>query len=211
MLNKDETSKHRPQYFKLKDWKWWLLVVLHIIFLVAGQAEGIKLGRYYYEQGGKNKWMIALSQPAGLLLLFIPLVLLPSSQNPPTSSTSPSAIVLASFYFVLGVLVASETMLFSHGLSCLSASTYSLLCPTQLIFVAVFSYFINSQKFTVLILNSMAVLLLFVALVAVNDNSEGPTEVSNLKYFIGFIWTLTASAIASLFLPLMQLSFQKVL
>lgn len=106
----------------------------------GSQAAGIKLGRYYYEQGGKNKWMIALSQTAGFPLLFIPLFLFPSSQNPPTSSTSPSAIVLASFYFVLGVLVASETMLFSHGLSYLSASTYSLLCPTQLIFIAVFSY-----------------------------------------------------------------------
>lgn len=101
----------------------------------GSQAAGIKLGRYYYEQGGKNKWMIALSQTAGFPLLFIPLFLFP-----PTSSTSPSAIVLASFYFVLGVLVASETMLFSHGLSYLSASTYSLLCPTQLIFIAVFSY-----------------------------------------------------------------------
>ncbi|GMN62013.1 hypothetical protein TIFTF001_031112 [Ficus carica] len=157
---------------------------------MAGQPAGIKLGRYYYEQGGKNKWMIALSQTAGFPLLFIPLFLLPSSQNPPTSSTSPSAIVLASFYFVLGVLVASETMLFSHGLSYLSASTYSLFCATQSIFVAGFAYFINSQKFTVLILNSMVVLSLFVALVAVNDNSKGPTEVSNLKYFIGFVCTL---------------------
>ncbi|KAG4170098.1 hypothetical protein ERO13_A12G125401v2 [Gossypium hirsutum] len=84
---------------------------------------------------------------------------------------------LALLYFVLGVLVAGDNMLYSVGLLYLSASTYSLICATQLAFNAVFSYFLNSQKFTALILNSVVTLSLSAALIAVNDNSDGPSGV----------------------------------
>ncbi|KAB2595176.1 purine permease 11 [Pyrus ussuriensis x Pyrus communis] len=49
------------------------------------------------------------------------------------------------------------------------------------------------------------------ALIAVNDDSGGPTGVSKGKYILGFICTIGASALYSLLLSLMQLSFQKVL
>ncbi|XP_010097760.2 probable purine permease 11 [Morus notabilis] len=203
MLAKDESSN-----FKLKHWKWLVLVALQVILLLVGQASGIILARFYYAQGGKSKWLIALSQTAGFPLLLIPLFLLSSSKNP---SSSPSAKVLAPVYFVLGMLLAGETIFFSFGLSYLSASTYSLLCATQLVFVAVFSYFINSQKITILILNSVVVLSLSAALVAVNDDSKGPTGVSNSKYIIGFICTLIGSSIASLLFSVTQLSFHRIL
>ncbi|PPR93837.1 hypothetical protein GOBAR_AA26828 [Gossypium barbadense] len=93
----------------------------------------------------------------------------------------------------------------------LSASTYSLICATQLAFNAVFSYFLNSQKFTALILNSVVTLSLSAALIAVNDNSDGPSGVPKGKFLIGFLCTLGAFALYSLLLSFMQLSFQKVL
>lgn len=211
ILAKDETSTHQIQLVKLGRWKWWLLVVVNVVFLLVGQAAAVLLGRFYYDQGGNSKWMATLVQTAAFPVLFIPLFLLPSSKDTSTSSTPPSFAVLALIYISLGVLIAGDNMLYSIGLLYLSASTYSLICATQLAFNAVFSYFINSQKFTALILNSVVVLSLSAALIAVNDDSGGPSGISRAKYTIGFICTVGASALYSLLLSLMQLSFQKVL
>ncbi|XP_015886490.3 probable purine permease 11 isoform X2 [Ziziphus jujuba] len=211
ILEKDETSTDHIQPVKLDQWKWWLLVAANIVFLLVGQAAAVLLGRFYYDQGGNSKWMATLVQTAAFPILLIPLFLLPSSKDTLTSSTPPSLRVLGSIYFSLGVLIAGDNMLYSIGLLYLSASTYSLICATQLAFNAVFSYFINSQKFTALILNSVVVLSLSAALIAVNDDSDGPSGVSRSKYIIGFICTVGASALYSLLLSLMQLSFQKVL
>ncbi|XP_030479802.1 probable purine permease 11 [Cannabis sativa] len=212
ILSKDEPSPPQLQFAKLKRWQWWFLVAINIAFLLVGQAAAVLLGRFYYDQGGNSKWLATLVQTAAFPLLFIPLFLLSSSSRYPSSTfTAPSIKVLASIYFLLGILIAGDNMLYSIGLLYLSASTYSLICATQLAFNAVFSYFINSQKFTALILNSVVVLSLSAALIAVNDDSGGPAGVLRSKYIIGFICTLAASAIYSLLLSLMQLSFQKVL
>ncbi|KAK8266094.1 hypothetical protein V6Z12_D12G222200 [Gossypium hirsutum] len=198
-------------FLKLKRWQWWLLVAINIFFLIAGQAAAVLLGRFYYDKGGNSKWMATLVQTAGFAVLCIPWFLLHPSRQASTSSTSPSIKTLALLYFVLGVLVAGDNMLYSVGLLYLSASTYSLICATQLAFNAVFSYFLNSQKFTALILNSVVILSLSAALIAVNDDSDGPSGVPKGKFLIGFLSTLGASALYSLLLSFMQLSFQKVL
>ncbi|KAH0862485.1 hypothetical protein HID58_079696 [Brassica napus] len=114
-------------------------------------------------------------------------------------------------YVLLGVIVAGDNMLYSVGLLYLSASTYSLICATQLAFSAVFSYFINAQKFTSLILNSVVLLSFSATLIALNDNADAPSGVSRSKYIVGFVCTLAASALYSLLLSLMQFSFEKVL
>ena len=202
---------NQSPFLELKRWQWWLLVVINIFFLIVGQAAAVLLGRFYYDQGGNSKWMATLVQTAGFPILCIPLYLLHPSQEASTSSTSPFIKTLALLYFVLGVLVASDNMLYSVGLLYLSASTYSLISATQLAFNAVFSYFLNSQKFTALILNSVVILSLSAALIAVNDDSDGPSGVSKGKFLLGFLCTLGASALYSLLLSLMQLSFQKVL
>ncbi|KAE8671343.1 putative purine permease 11 [Hibiscus syriacus] len=198
-------------FLKLKHWQWWAMVAINIFFLIAGQAAAVLLGRFYYDQGGNSKWMATLVQTAGFPVLFIPLFFLRPSSEASTSSTSPPIRILALIYFVLGAVVAGDNMLYSVGLLYLSASTYSLICATQLAFNAVFSYFLNSQKFTALILNSVVILSLSAALIAVDDDSEGPSGVSKKKFLIGFLATLGASALYSLLLSLMQLSFQKVL
>ncbi|KAB1206282.1 putative purine permease 11 [Morella rubra] len=196
---------------KLNQWQWWFLVALNIFFLVIGQSAAILLGRFYYDQGGNSKWMATLVQTLAFPILFIPLFLIPSSQEPPTPLVPPSIKILALIYFSLGMLIAGDNMMYSVGLLYLSASTYSLICATQLAFNAVFSYFINSQKFTALILNSAVILSFSAALIAVNDDSEGPSGVSKWKYIISFLCTLGASALYSLLLSLMQLCFQKVI
>lgn len=194
---------------KLGRWQWWILVAVNIFFLIAGQAAAVILGRFYYDQGGNSKWLATLVQTAGFPILFIPFIFLASTKDSSDSSTAPSIITLLLIYFFLGALIAGDNMLYSVGLLYLSASTYSLICATQLAFNAIFSYFINSQKFTILILNSVVVLTLSASLIAVDDDSGAPSGVSKWKYFIGFICTITASALYSLILSLMQLSFEK--
>lgn len=185
-------------------------MALNIFFLLVGQAAAVLLGRFYYDEGGNSKWMSTLVQTAAFPILFIPLFLIPSSKEPSTAA-QPSFSVLATIYIALGIVIAGDNMLYSIGLLYLTASTYSLICATQLAFNAVFSFYINSQKFTALILNSVVILSMSAALVAISDDSEGPSGVSKTKYAIGFISTVAASALYSLLLSLMQLSFQKVI
>jgi len=129
---------------------FWLLSALNIVFLLAGQGGGIILGRIYYDNGGKSKWMSTLVQSAGFPVLLIPyfLIPLPKQHSDSSNQTPPPMIKVTMIYFLLGALTAGENMLYSVALLYLSASTYSLISATQLAFNAVFSFFINGQKFT---------------------------------------------------------------
>ncbi|XP_058104172.1 probable purine permease 11 isoform X2 [Magnolia sinica] len=195
----------------LRHWQWWFLVILNIFFLLSGQSVATLLGRFYYDKGGNSKWMATLVQTAAFPFLLIPLFLFPSSPSPSTTTPPPSVKMLAFIYISLGLLIAGDNMMYSYGLLYLPVSTYSLICATQLAFNAVFSYFLNSQKFTPFILNSVILLTFSAALLGVRADSEGPNRVSAGKYAVGFLCTLGASATYSLILSLMQLSFQKVL
>lgn len=205
------TAYHHPVH-KLKSLQWWLLVITNILFLVIGQAAAVLLGRYYYDKGGNSKWMATLVQTAAFPILLIPYFLLRSKdESSPPLSNPPSILFVIFIYVVIGALIAGDNMLYSIALLYLSASTYSLICATQLAFNAVFSYFINRQKFTALIMNSVVILSLSAALLAINDDSSTPQGVSRRKYVIGIITALAASALYSLLLSLMQLTFEKVL
>ncbi|KAJ4953342.1 hypothetical protein NE237_030174 [Protea cynaroides] len=196
-------------------WHWWLIVALNILFLVVGEVAAVLLGRFYYEQGGNSKWMGTFVQTAAFPILFIPLFILCSHESSTTTKTAlsnqPSVTILTFVYVSLGVLLAGGNMMYSIGLSYLSASTYTLVCASQLAFNAVFAFFINSQKFTALILNSVVILSLSSVLIEVHSDSTELAGVSKGKYILGFLSTLGASAIYSLHLSFMQFSFQKVL
>lgn len=101
--------------------------------------------------------------------------------------------------------------MYSYGLLYLPVSTYSLLCATQLAFNAVFSFFLNAQKFTSYILNSLVLLTISASLLAFNSESDTTTRLSKEKYVIGFLCTLGASATYSLYLCLLQVCFEKVI
>ncbi|EOY24099.1 Drug/metabolite transporter superfamily protein [Theobroma cacao] len=193
--------------------------MIYIFFLLAGQSTATLLGRLYYDKGGNSKWMATFVQSAGfpillpLLFFFSPPTKSITSSNPIASSITrqPKTSTLVFLYVALGLLLTGDNMMYSYGLLYLPVSTYSLLCATQLAFNAVFSFFLNSQKFTPLILNSLILLTISAALLAVNADSENTSTVSKGKYAIGFLCTVGASATYSLYLSLVQLSFQKVI
>lgn len=211
ILTKDRSETTVPTLLKLNRWQWWILVGLNIFFVVAGQTAAVLLGRFYYNEGGASTFLATLVQTAGFPILFIPLLFLPASNKSPTPPDSLSRKYIFLIYIFLGVIVAGDNFLYSKGLLYLSASTYSLICATQLAFNAVFSYFINSQKFTPLILNAVVILSYSAALLGVNESSDAPEGVTKSQYAIGFICSISASALYSLVLSLMQLTFEKAI
>ncbi|XP_071686388.1 probable purine permease 11 [Rutidosis leptorrhynchoides] len=194
---------------KLKQWQWWLLVIINISFILIGQVFAVILARLYYDQGGNSKWLVTFLQTAAFPIFFVPYFLFRSSKESSTTSTSSFSVIFLIYTFV-GLLIGADNMLFSMGLLHLSASTYSLICATQLAFNAVFSYFINSQKFTALIFNSVVVLSLSASLLAINDDSK-PSGSTSEKYALGFVSTLGASALYAFLLTITQLTFQNVI
>jgi hypothetical protein len=206
------TNETDPQSSPAKHWHWWLMVVLNIFFLIAGQTASTLLGRFYYNQGGNSKWMSTFVQTAGFPVLFIALYLFRSkSTQTATASPETSGIKITLIYIALGLIIAADDLMYSYGLLYLPVSTYSLICASQLAFNAVFSYFLNAQKFTALIFNSVVLLTFSAALLGVDEDSQGTNGLSHGKYILGFVLTLGASATYSLILSLMQVTFEKVI
>ncbi|KAK4262495.1 hypothetical protein QN277_028050 [Acacia crassicarpa] len=214
-----EQSSHRdmdvtrqPQRSRFREYKRWFLVSLYIVFLLVGQSVGTLLGNFYYVKGGSSKWMATFVQSAGFPVL-IPLLFYFSqrSKSRRTMLNKPSAFTIALLYLAFGLVLTGDNLMYSYGLLYLPVSTYSLLCATQLAFNALFSYLLNSQKFTPFIFNSLVLLTLSASLLAVNSDSEESKGLSKTKYIIGFLCTLGASATFSLYLSLLQLSFEKVI
>ncbi|GAB4862013.1 Probable purine permease 11, variant 2 [Ancistrocladus abbreviatus] len=208
---KDEKSTEPSMLPKLNRTQWWLLVALNIFFVIGGQTAAVLLAKFYHDQGGSSTFMATIVQTAGFPVLFIPLLIMPSSSWSSIASNPLSWKQTILIYVALGILTAIDNLLYSLGLFYLSASTYSLICATQLAFSALFSFFINSQKLTPLILNSVAMLSLSSALLAVNESSDAPQGVTKLHYAIGFLCSLGGSAFYALLLSLIQLSFHKAL
>lgn len=196
---------------------WWLRMALYTFFVLSGQSTATLLGRLYYDKGGNSKWMATIVQSAGFPILLLPLSFFFSPTNPtinPSHSNSanpPSTSTIAFTYVSLGLLLAGDNLMYSYGLLYLPVSTYSLICASQLAFNAFFSFFLNSQKFTPYIINSLVLLTISTTLLVIGADSEDPTEHTEREYAIGFLCTLGASAAYSLWLSLTQLSFQKVL
>ncbi|XVE65231.1 hypothetical protein DITRI_Ditri07aG0164600 [Diplodiscus trichospermus] len=211
-LNSDKVIPHtyQPQPPRFKHYKRWTRVTSYILFVLAGQSAATLLGRLYYDKGGNSKWMATFVQSAGFPIL-LPLLFFFSPSTKPTPIKASSSIVF--LYVAFGLLLTGDNLMYSYGLLYLPVSTYSLLCASQLAFNGVFSFFLNSQKFTPLILNSIILLTISAALLAVNADTDNTTSsaVSKGKYAIGFLCTVGASATYSLYLSLVQLSFQKVI
>ncbi|KAJ6701273.1 PURINE PERMEASE 9-RELATED [Salix koriyanagi] len=220
--NDASSIDNKTQPPKLTHYKWWLRVTCYILFLLSGQSAATLLGRVYYDKGGNSKWMATFVQSAGFPILLPLLLFFPSSINSNTATNpisasfankpeAPRLSTLTFLYVGFGALLTGDNLMYSYGLLYLPVSTYSLLCATQLAFNALFSFFLNSQKLSPFVLNSITLLTASASLLAVNADSENPAGISRRKYVIGFLCTLGASATYSLYLSLVQLSFEKVI
>ncbi|XP_013604233.1 PREDICTED: probable purine permease 10 isoform X3 [Brassica oleracea var. oleracea] len=193
-------------------YKRWLRVIAYTFFVISGQSVAAILGRVYYDNGGKSKWLATVVQLVGFPVL-LPYYLLSIKTHATThtdsKAASPRNRVLV--YVALGVLVGAGCYLYSIGLLYLPVSTFSLICASQLAFNALFSYFLNSQKLTPIILNSLLLLTISSTLLAFNNEESNFKKVTRGQYVTSFICTIGASAGFGLVLSLQQVALRKVL
>ncbi|KAJ6301953.1 hypothetical protein OIU77_016124 [Salix suchowensis] len=176
-----------------RSYRRWIRISIYTVFLLVGQTVALLLGRLYFVKGGNSKWMATLVQLAGFPVL-IPFYLISTTKKPRTDDSqikSPSIKTLALVYVSIGLLVAAGCFLYSVGLQYLPVSTYTLICASQLAFNSLFSFFLNAQKFTPFIINSLVLLTISsILLVFNNESSDGTAGVSRAKYAIGFTCTV---------------------
>ncbi|KAJ4826635.1 hypothetical protein Tsubulata_002239 [Turnera subulata] len=200
----------------MNNYRWWFLVVIYSVFLLAGQSVATLLARLYFDRGGNSNWMATFVQPCGFMIL-LPLYFIssapknPDDANTTTNTSSPSFLVLMLIYISFGIFIAADCMFYSLGQKYLPVSTFSLLCASQLGFNALFSFFLNSQKFTPFIVNSLVLLTISSALLVFQGKSVTSVENPEGKYAVGFICTVVASAGYGLLLSLTQFAFRKIL
>ncbi|XVF40190.1 hypothetical protein PTKIN_Ptkin01aG0091700 [Pterospermum kingtungense] len=170
-----------------KNYKWWLRIFVYTIFVLCGQSIATILGRLYFEKGGNNKWVATLAQIGGfpVILPFYTIFLCknPNANSGSTIDTNPY----------------------------LPVSTVTIIIASQLAFNAFFSYFMNSQKFTPYIINSLVLLTVSSVLLVANNHSEKPDGVSKSEYAAGFICTICGAEVYGFLLSSQQLAFRKVL
>ncbi|KAL2322944.1 hypothetical protein Fmac_027323 [Flemingia macrophylla] len=205
-----------PQPLRFREYKRWLRVTLYAILLLACQCSATLLGTLYFEKGGKSRWIASFVLSAGfpilLPLLFYSQKHVKSTKHPNNDppKTKPKPSMICSFYLAFGLMMAAMNLLYTYGISYLPLSTFTLVCTSQLGFNAIFTFFINSQKFTALIFNSIVVLTLSIALIALNTESEDTKHHPKEKQIIGFFCALAASATFSLHHSLLQVYFKEV-
>ena len=205
---------HQSTKPQIKGHIWWIKMGIYSLFVLSGQTVATLLGRLYFDKGGNSKWMSAFVQLAGFpLLLPFYCILLPKNSTTDSIDTDrPPALTFAFLYVSLGILMAGMCLLYSYGTSNLPVSTFSLICASQLGFNAFFSFFLNAQKFTFFITNSLVLLTISSALLVFQpDDASDSKKISKGKYIIGFLCTLFASAGYALMLSLTQFAFKKII
>ncbi|KAK8575971.1 hypothetical protein V6N13_032714 [Hibiscus sabdariffa] len=194
----------------------WLRVALYAIFGVSGQASALLLSRLYYQKGGTSNWVESVTQVAGfpfLLPYYFSQCTFGSttvSSNNDDTVVEPKLSTLTFVYVYIGLIMAVNSLLYSIGYEYLPVSIVSLVSASQLAFNALFSYFLNSQKFTPFIINSLLLLTISSVLTVSNNTSEELHGISNGNYALGFICTFSATALYGLMLASQQLVFRKV-
>ncbi|EPS62038.1 hypothetical protein M569_12755, partial [Genlisea aurea] len=202
-----------------RNYKWWIQMSIYSIFVLSGQAIGTILQRLYFTNGGKSKWMATLVQVAGFPILLIPFSWLktrpvPESDPITNGGLRRTRLLLAAVYFALGGFLAVDCMLYTIGIQYLPVTTFTLICASQLGFNAIFSYFLNGQRFTPYIVNSVFVLTVSSVLLVFQSDNKGGDSAAALgknKYVLGFVCTLLASAGYGFMLSITQLVFRKMI
>lgn len=188
-------------------------MAIYSVLVLSGQSAATLLGRLYYEKGGNSEYVAALMQCAGFPIL-IPLLFIKTGENKNLTTEQiqeTNSFALPILYICFGMFLAFDCMLYAVGLMYLPVSTYSLVCASQLGFNAFFSYFINSQKLTPLIVNSIYILTISTIILALLPDSSSGQASGQGKHTLGFVCTLTGSAGYALLLSVQQLAYGKVL
>ncbi|GMI72330.1 hypothetical protein like AT4G18220 [Hibiscus trionum] len=190
----------------------WLRVILYAVIAVSGQTSGLLLSRLYYQKGGTSNWVESLTQVVGFPVLLPYYLYRCLKTGLPHSDpfVKPRLLLLVLVYVYMGLLMAANSLLYSIGFEYLPVSIFTLVSASQLAFNALFSYFLNSQKFTPFIINSLLLLAISSVLTVSNNTTGNLQGIANGNYALGFICTFSATAVYGLMLASQQLVFRKV-
>ncbi|OMO82878.1 hypothetical protein COLO4_22780 [Corchorus olitorius] len=199
----------------------WLRIGIFTLFAVCGQTSAVLLTRLYYEKGGKSNWVAAVLQLIGFPIL-IPYYftkqpklmeheVVVDEQQQQQTNNPPKLQLLVFVYVSLGILAAGNSFLYSVGFEYLPVSTVTIISASQLAFNAFFSYFLNKQKLTPFIINSLFILTVSSVLLVANDKSGKLPGTSAGQYAAGIICTIFGAATYALLFASQQLAFRKVL
>lgn len=201
----------------LEKYKRWLEIGSNSLLVLICLSAATLLGELYYRKGGKSTWMNSLVQMVGFPILLPILFLNKGGENGDDDEhkhKNPSIWMFLSVYVFLGFLLGGSCMLNAVGLLHLPVSTFSLISASQLGFNALFSFFLNSQKITTYIANSIILLTISSILLVFqpdDDSSSGGSSKGKGYVLIGFICTLFGSAGYALLLSSTERIFRKIM
>ncbi|KAI5073164.1 hypothetical protein GOP47_0011873 [Adiantum capillus-veneris] len=190
---------------------YWLLMISCSMILLVGTSSATLLGRLYFMHGGSQRWLYTCMQSAGWPVLIPPLLAYYFFSPHSPACPTPLTFKLFAIYLALGFLTAFDNLLFSWGLSYLPVSTNALLCASQLAFNAIFAYALVGQKITHYIANSVFAITVGAVLLGLHSGSDRPAGTTEKQYVLGFVVTLGGAALYALMLPLLELTYKKVI
>ncbi|KAG5622189.1 hypothetical protein H5410_007407 [Solanum commersonii] len=206
-----------------EKYKRWIEIGFNAVLILICLSAATLLGELYYREGGKSTWMNSLVQMVGFPILFPILLLKKREENRDdehmhkntinSNNKNPSVWMFLSVYVFLGLLLGGSCILNAVGLLHLPVSTFSLISASQLGFNALFSFFLNSQKITTYIANSIILLTISSILLVFQPDDSSSNDSSKGKGYvlIGFICTLFGSAGYALLLSATERIFRNVM
>ncbi|GAB4844967.1 hypothetical protein Ancab_038360 [Ancistrocladus abbreviatus] len=189
------------------------LLLLNCLTLAIGMGGGPLVTRLYYIHGGKSIWLQAWLETAAFPIMLFPII---ASKFRPahSSSSSPRKLVnlnLSLFIsaVLIGILAGAADYFYAYGVKHVPVSTSSLLLATQLAFTAAFAFLLVRQRFTPYSINSVVLMTMGAAVLAMHTNGDRPENVTSKQYYIGFAMTLLSAAMFALMLPSIELGYRK--
>lgn len=108
-----------------------------------------------------------------------------------------------------GILTGLVDYFYSYGIARIPVSTSSLIVATQLAFTAGFAFLLVKQKFTAFSINAVVLLTVGAAVLALHTSGDRPDGESNKDYALGFVFTLSGTALAGFIIPFLELTYLK--
>ncbi|KAL0700108.1 hypothetical protein Bca4012_056230 [Brassica carinata] len=191
------------------------LVIINCIILAIGNCGGPLIMRLYFNNGGHRIWFSTFLETAGFPIIFIPLLF--SYHNRRRSNNNegentrfflikPRLLMAA---ILIGILSGFDNYLYAYGIAYLPVSTAALIIASQLAFIAIFSYFMVSHKFTPFTINAVVLLTVGAAVLGMHTETDKPIHETHKQYMIGFLVTVAAAVMYAFLLPLVELAYQK--
>ncbi|KAG9450755.1 hypothetical protein H6P81_010720 [Aristolochia fimbriata] len=203
---------NRGNYKPSKETKLTPLL-LNYALLALGNTGGPLLLRLYFIRGGSRLWFSSSLLTAGWAIMFIPLCVsyFYRRSSSPEGKTklffiTPNLFMVAAS---LGIILGCIDYMYAYGCSYVPVTTSSLLMSTQLMFNAIFAFFVVKQRFSSYSINSVFLMTLGAIVLGLHTNRDRPANETHLHYILGFFMTLGAAFLYGIMLPLLQLAYSK--